>query len=410
MSTDDVLQFNASLIDSEWVFPKFTQGLLAAQGVPAATFQLTFFRGGCTVGWAVHHQIGDGAGFEQFMDLWADNSRTISQNTAFPSTPFTLAKRSETLPVGPPKAVEKTLDIAQSPLAATRPSPKRWEQIKGSFPELTEEPMQPLPQGFVFPELESTMWHFPKKKVEQLKAETMSQLGEGNWISTYDAIMGLMWQSITRARMPFLKLDPDANSVLGHMVDIRKKVGIPTSTNFLGITSLPPQCGPLKIKDLINPANHALVASTVRGSINSLTPSYMKDFHQYVAHSSEKRRLRFDHRWFFGPDLGATSWLHFQTYKRHDFGFGLPRAVRWPRPLVEYVYIFPSRVGVPGADSDEGIEVCVALEKSCTKNMLNDGMLGWYATPRGNEPLEKVERFILDGNMEVPRESVQAAI
>ncbi|KAJ4287822.1 hypothetical protein N0V90_012526 [Kalmusia sp. IMI 367209] len=379
------------------VFPDFTSGLLAAENVPAATFQLTFFRGGCTIGWAVHHQLSDGACFEQFMTLWADNSRAAAQGTAFPPTQFEFSKSgsiTHSLPIIPYKPIEKTLDIKGSPLEAERPSPARWEQIKDSFPELTEEPAAPLPEGFVFPEVVSTMWHFPKKKVEQLKAETMAQVGEGKWISTYDAIMALMWQSVTRARLDFLKPDHNAHSVLGHMVDIRKKIGF--SGRFIGITSLPPQCGPLTIKELVDPANHAKVASTVRSSINSLTPEYMADFNQYVAQSSDKRRFRFDHQWFFGPDLGATSWLHYQSYKQHDFGFGLPRAIRWPRPLVEYVYIFPTRRGVEGADADEGIEVCVALEAGCAKRMLNDPMLKWYANPRGNEPLGEMQSVVVE--------------
>ena len=321
------------------------------------------------------------------MTLWADHARTDTEGTA------SIGERSgllgsETLPVTLPSAVEETLNIGQSPLAGQPPNPERWEEIKNMFPELTEEPMPALPEGFVFPEIESVMWHFPQERVEQLKAEAMMLVGKDKWISTYDAIMGLLWQSVTRARLPFLKPDLDSNSVLGHMVDIRKKVGIPNSSRFVGIASIPPQCGPLKIRELIKPSNHALVASTIRASINSLTAPYMAAFSEYVANSSDKRRFRFDHRWFFGPDLGATSWLHFQSYRQHDFGFGLPRAIRWPKPLVEYAYIFPTRRGIPGADADEGIEVCVALEKGCTERMLQDNMLRWFAEPRGNEPLE----------------------
>lgn len=332
------------------------------------------------------------------MTLWADHSRSEAQGAESLAVQFDLSK-SETLPVTSLPAIEETLNIEQSPLAGKPPSPQRWEEIKDLFPELTEEPMPALPEGFIFPEIESTMWHFPKEKVDQLKAEAMMLVGEGKWISTYDAIMGLLWQSVTRARLPFLKPDPESHSVLGHMVDIRKKVGISTSARFIGIASIPPQCGPLKIKDLVDPSNHALVASTIRTSINSLTPPYMSAFSEYVANSSDKRRFRFDHRWFFGPDLGATSWLHFQSYKQHDFGFGLPRAIRWPKPLVEYAYIFPTRRGVPGADADEGIEVCVALEKGCTERMLQDNMLRWFAEPRGNEPLDVedgVSKEVLD--------------
>ncbi|KAF1964340.1 hypothetical protein BU23DRAFT_604862 [Bimuria novae-zelandiae CBS 107.79] len=198
--------FHADLIDSDAVYPKFTQGLVPAEGLPAA------------------------------------------QGSVFLPTQFDFAATSETLPTVPFRAVEKTLDIDRSALAAERPNPARWEQIKDLFPQLTEEPMPPLPEGFVFPELEITMLHFPKKKVEQLKVEAMAQVGEGKWISTYDAIMGLMWQSVTRARLDFLQPDPESHSMLGHMVDIRKKVGISTSERFIGITSLPPPCGPLKIK------------------------------------------------------------------------------------------------------------------------------------------------------------------
>jgi hypothetical protein len=73
------------------------------------------------------------------------------------------------------------------------------------------------------------------------------------------------------------------------------------------------------------------------------------------------------------------------VYERHDFGFGVAMAIRFPDPQFEgYVFVYPSRAGVKKDALDEGIEVCICLEKTCHDRLMQDGELLKYAQPRGN--------------------------
>lgn len=72
------------------------------------------------------------------------------------------------------------------------------------------------------------------------------------------------------------------------------------------------------------------------------------------------------------------------AYSRHDFGFGLPSALRWPSPAMDgFVFLYPSRAGAPGADLDEGVELCVCLEASCQERLLKDAQVLEFSSPRG---------------------------
>jgi len=393
------------MIEQTKVLPKFTVGVVPCEGVPAAAFQLTFIPRGCIIAYAAHHGISDGTSYEQFLTMWSRNSHAASQGTLFaikqkPSdlliplleggklTPeiidetITLWADNRLRQSGQFAPIKKSFEPRNSKLVAEKPAPSQLEEIKKLLPHVKNDQREPFPEGYVVPNVKTIMWHFPQTQVERLKEEAMVQLGVGKWISTYDAVMALLWQSVTRARLAEKKLDKKDMSLFGHIVDVHKKLGV--DAPFMGVTSMIPKCGPITIKNLVSPAAHPSVALAIRDSISSLTQEYLDAYNQLATATTDKRNLRIS-QWFSGQDLAATSWMAMQSYKTHNFGFGLPRAVRWPSPQVEWVCLYPTRSGMEGTDEDEGIEVCVALEAGCAKRMLDDPMLRWYAKPRGNE-------------------------
>jgi hypothetical protein len=71
-------------------------------------------------------------------------------------------------------------------------------------------------------------------------------------------------------------------------------------------------------------------------------------------------------------------------YESHDFGFGVPKAIRWPNLQIEgFVFVFPSRSKLKGYSSDEGVEVCICLEETCQTRLMGDEQLLRFAAPRG---------------------------
>ncbi|KAK7541674.1 hypothetical protein IWX49DRAFT_177448 [Phyllosticta citricarpa] len=84
---------------------------------------------------------------------------------------------------------------------------------------------------------------------------------------------------------------------------------------------------------------------------------------------------------FMGLDIAAASWRQMTAYQEHDFGFGPPKALRWPKPMIDgYIFVYPHR---PKDDPQECNELNVCLEPSCMERLLADEELAQYAHLRG---------------------------
>ncbi|KAK9446503.1 transferase family-domain-containing protein [Limtongia smithiae] len=335
------------------------------EGISIAAFQLNFIKDGLIVGVAIHHSVSDGPGCDGFLTTWAENSALAL--------------------CGLPSVVKDvTFDLLNSPLNTAKPLPKQIAKIKDAYPVLKNSggPMQPPPPGFVLPNLVPQMWHFPKSKTEALKTKASST--DGSWISTYDAVMAMVWSSATRARMDLFKPAPESTTLLVHAVDTRSTWSPPLSPSFLGVGTAPASCKPLSIQDIIDPANLPLVAASVRSSIKQITPDYLTGLLEWIAGQDDRRYLEISLNSFLGMDFGGSSWQSMRAYETHNFGFGFPSALRWPCPMFDgFVFVYPSRANTKAAAADEGIEVCICLEEGCHQRLMADSVLLEYAQPRG---------------------------
>lgn len=343
-----------------------------------ATFQINFIQGGLILGAAVHHSISDGPGCDGFLTTWAQNSEAATHRRPFvPITPFTFAG---------------------SPLDVADPTPERIAELVQAYPGLKDAggPMPPPPEGFQMPTFSQQMWHFPKSKLEKLKEAASPSKIEGepgntdadndnSWVSTYDTIVALLWGGITRARMDLFKPDPESTAIIVNALDTRRVWNPPLPGRFLGVGAAPASSEPIAIKDIVRlPQSLPRLAGAVRASIRAMTPQYITGMLEWVAGHPDRRWLEVNIHSFLGMDLGASSWQGMSAYTKHDFGFGLPSALRWPSPAMDgFVFIYPSRAGARGADPDEGVELCVCLEASCQQRLLKDLQVLEYAQPRG---------------------------
>lgn len=331
-----------------------------------STFQINFIIGGLILGVAIHHNCSDGPGCDGFLTMWAKNSAAVSRGTSFQALPKGVLDRSR--------------------LSAKKPDAARWKQLDQKFPILKDSggPAPPPPADFKMPDLAIRMWHFPKSKTEELKRKAMSQTGAG-WISTYDAIMSLLWKTITRSKLELLQPDLDKEVILAHGVNTRKIFDPPLPDTFMGNAVALARTESLRISDLLMDDNLPSLAQKVRASIKAITPQYVAELPEWVAGLEDRRWLNINMHSFLGMDLATTSWQAMNVYQQHDFGFGVARAIRFPDPQFEgYVFVYPSRAGVKEDAVDEGIEVCVCLEKGCHDRLAQDGELLAYAQPRGS--------------------------
>ena len=337
-----------------------------SEDLPISTFQVTFIKGGFIIGVAIHHNCSDGPGCDGFLTTWAENSAAAKTGQDFKSVDAACTDRSR--------------------LSAVRPDSTRWKDLDGKFPVLKDlgGPPPPPPAGFKMPPLASRMWHFPKSSLAKLKAEaTPAGSSSTTWVSTYDVVMAILWKTVTRAKIPLLQPDLTKEVVLVHAVNTRNKLEPPLPERLLGNAVALPRVKPVTINQLLEPDNLPALAAAVRTSIQSITPQYVSELPEWVAGLDDKRWITIDMDSFLGMDLAGTSWAGMNAYTKHDFGFGLPKALRWPNPAFEgYVFVLPSRIGVKTGAEDEGIEVCVCLEQSCADRLMVDSELLKYAQPR----------------------------
>lgn len=343
-----------------------THGDYNEEGISVATFQLNFIRGGLILGMAIHHALSDGAGCDGFLTMWAENSAAAANGTPYLPT-------------------KQRFNIYGSLLDIEKPTPERMAELETEFPVVKDAggPMPPPPANFQMPSLVPQMWHFPKSKAEALKIQASSNVEDG-WISTYNAIIALLWGSVTRAKLGMLKPDLDSTAILIHSFDTRKVWNPPLPEDLLGVGAAPARCGPLMVKDIIAAENLSKLASSIRASIKVMTPQYLTGLLQWVAGHEDQRWLEVSMNSFLGMDFGASSLQGMTAYEKHDFGFGLPKAFRVPSPELDgFVWLYPSRAATKDAAADEGVEVCVCLEESCQERLMQDEVLLAYAQPRG---------------------------
>lgn len=366
--------FPMSEFDAGKVLPKYVteKSLMSPLGEntdeeqPICAVQLNFIKGGLILGVAVHHSCSDGPGTNGFLTTWAESAAAVASRKPF-------------RPVDP-----ANLDRSRLSASAT-PDTEQWKQLDGKFPVFKDAggPMPPPPADFKIPALASRMWHFPASSLAKLKADASPAKGANgdSWISTYDAVVALVWKQVTLAKLPLCNPDLDSEVTLAHALNTRHRMSPPLPDRFLGNAIAMPQSDPITIRSLLEDDNLPRIAAMVRKATKGITPQYLEELSQWVAGLQDRRWIQINSNAFLGMDFLANTWQLMRAYTEHNFGFGLPRALRWPNPAFEgYLFIFPSRAHLVGGD--EGLEVCICLEEKTADRLMADEVMLRYCYPR----------------------------
>lgn len=377
----DKHDFPVHLLDAPKVLPPLFVGNhwnpipaadISSAGPPVTGTQVTFIQGGLILGLAIPHQVCDGPGFECLLKTWARYT-----NAATNGTPLNDLASSEI-----PSRIILT--------SKTKPnlSPDELQELSNRFPtmKLRDGPPAPPPADFKMPIVKTRIWHFPKSKLQLLKEQCSVGLEPGAWISTYDALLAIMWRATVRAKSPLLKPDPTAPSKAVHAVNGRGRAGEPIPDRYIGTAITLPQSKNLTVAEVLGDLETALpiLARNIRDSINTVNPEYIADLVKFASGSHNLQWSELDMHWVLGLDCMAFDWHTMKSYQEHDFGFGKPAALRWPHPGFEgFFFVFPSRAGVRNVGEDEGIEVCFGLEENCFAELEKDEEFARYAEQRG---------------------------
>jgi hypothetical protein len=197
--------------------------------------------------------------------------------------------------------------------------------------------------------------------------------------------MSILWKSITRSKLELLHPDFGKEVILVHAVNTRKVLDPPLPETMMGNAVALPRTEPIKISELLGEDNLPEIAQRVRKSIKTITSQYIAELPEWIAGLNDRRWININMSSFLGMDLEGTSWQGMNVYQKHDFDFGIARAIRFPDPQFEgYVFVYPSRADVKENAIDEGVEVCMCLEKGCHDRLMKDQELLRYPQPRGN--------------------------
>ncbi|KAF4458916.1 acyl transferase [Fusarium albosuccineum] len=327
---------------------------------PMSSFKLNFIPGGLIFNMHDHHYSNGLTGFNGFVKQVAENCYAILNKTEFPSfDPLCLDRGAfGLLPSDRPAA-------AKEPEVEAPPRAHRNMQHKHS---------------------QSLMFHLPKSKYAELKkAATPS---DGTRISTYNAVVALMWRVLSRIREPLYKPGMDYKPLWAEGVSISKLFTNPPMPERMQ--------GNLQID--INSADSKLPEFTLAEVISevplSKLASYIRKMTDSVTHEMLARHIaKFDRIWnkedlsihvdSFPPMSILVSDWRYANYCDYDFGFASPTAFRHlfgGVPLSQAVVYSPHRG--PAGD-DEGMEVQVTFETEVVQQLLEDPEWTKYFEFRG---------------------------
>lgn len=306
-------EFPMSMLDEEIICPCRTLPLPGTfDEFPVFLVQANFITGGLLLSLVAEHGAMDMTGQGQIIRLLSKACR---------NEPFTAEEvKTGNLP---------RHDIIPS-LDSYEPGPELSHQII-NFP-----PTPPAPPA-------KSTWayfSFQPSSLAALKSLAMQTVPTG-YISTDDALTALIWQSVTRARLP--RLNPETNSTFARAVDVRRYITIPQTYPGLiqNMTYHTSALASLVHEPL------GVLASQLRVAVDPNTSTLGYDSRAlatFLARSADKTIFSFSANLDLSTDLMLSSWARVGCYDL-DFGLGLggPEAVRRPRfdPFESLMYLMP---------------------------------------------------------------------
>jgi hypothetical protein len=204
------------------------------------------------------------------------------------------------------------------------------------------------------------MYHLSAGSCTKLK-DLCKPTDPQKFVSTYDCITALTWRCMTRARVPYLKMDiENTETNYSHAVDLRGRFGDIVPIEYFGDGLLMGVTENISVAELIGGPGLAKAAQAIRQSILDITVDSMPALLK-VREGIEGRE---EMRWIWHPqNVVGTSWTGMQPFTKYDFGYGLPVSIRLSASA------FEGTLGVLPANridgKSDGFDVYICLENSC---------------------------------------------
>lgn len=176
----------------------------------------------------------------------------------------------------------------------------------------------------------------PMEKLAGLKA-ALDAHTDGNFITQHDALLALVWHSMTRARIPSLASEPPVTeSKLLIPVNIRNKLKKPLSESYFG-AAIDFASAKMQLSHLANSSEGALARSAIviRDAINNVNEPYIRQAIALARYADPKIDVRdlqaSNMNRSGGADMYITSWEKLRCYEAtFEMGLGRPDWIRKP--------------------------------------------------------------------------------
>jgi len=334
--------FPCTMLDEDVLAPRHTLpgGVIETQADPEPVLlvQPTFIDGGLVLTFASHHATMDMTGMGQVMHLLSKACR---------NEPFT----AEELASGNMDR-HNIIPILED---YYEPGPELSYQIVKLPPpsdaNLERPPPPPLCTWVYFT--------FSPASLKALKSATTGTLpASSNFISTDDALSALVWQAITRARLP--RLPKGTTTTFSRAIDVRRYLNVPAT--YPGLMQNMTYHTHAAVELSSQPLG--VVAAELRAAVDPATTSLTRSTRAlatFVRRAADKSGFSFTATVDPSTDLMLSSWSKVDCYGL-DFSLGLgdgPEVVRRPTfvPVESLVYLMPK-----APDGEIAVMICLRNE------------------------------------------------
>ncbi|KAL8700887.1 MAG: hypothetical protein Q9201_005207 [Fulgogasparrea decipioides] len=333
----------ASMLDGNILAPMkgFPDHYTDADVTPAFIVQANFIPGGLLLCFSGMHNLMDGTGLGQVINMFAALCRGEAIS----------AKRLESA----------NLDRAKLPVSLNpgQPAMSHPEMAAKKHDEAQRDEANPSPQS---------LWSYftiPSSKLAELKAEASRNLSsEIPYVTTNDALTAWIWRAVSKAREPHI--DTSKETLLLRTVNGRRVLSPPLPGTYIG-NCVSCARNKLTCKILTDETPLWKLAQAVRKATIDINDHYVRSLATFIESEPDKHKITFV---IDAPDrdLMLSSWASLPVWD--DFGYvlgGKPEFVRRPTgtPWSGVCYIMPQR-------PDGGMDLLVALREDDMERLRGD--------------------------------------
>ncbi|CAO2648460.1 Nn.00g077270.m01.CDS01 [Neocucurbitaria sp. VM-36] len=339
--------------------------LLGVEGMPdsrhpddspvVVAFQLNFIQSGFIFTIHMHHFACDMTGTTSVVRQIADNCYSVVNGTSKPNWNDLFMDRDRF--IAPNIALEHQIDPP--------PRPKRHPAW--------------LPCSWV-------LFHLTPSKAQELKL--LASPSDGSWISTYDAVVALLWRVMARNRIKIYGADLASQAIFGEPINMRDRCTPRISTRYQGNVLAAglsmTQEKPLTLAEVISEASLSQMAVFIRAVTFSVGQQTLDETMAKIGPIRDKATLDMPLDSLPPLSFTTTDWRNSKLCA-NDFGIGEPMAYRclYKSVVENMIILYPPHKGRKGAD--EGIEVMLPFETHATDMLIKDRDMRKFFEFRGIE-------------------------